>query len=113
MLMVNTIRNHQGIGQCKGKLVKGKKMCILGLLGFRAGISREDMKKKPDYREILSKYGINDVEREQTILVPPGLPIKKFYTNIEIWRMFTLNDAPNKFTFDQIADCLEYTADKL
>jgi len=109
-LMAETIRNHEGIEQDRGCLInfeKENKMCVYGLLGWRAGIPRDVLKGFyiDRYGEILEKYGITK-EESQTLLYDHG--------ETSIYRLFNiyqLNDF--RHTFDQIADCLDETADKL
>ena len=109
-LMADTIRNHEGIEQGKGWLVnyeEENKMCVYGLLGWRAGIPRDVLKGLyiDKYGEILEKYGITK-EESRTPLYDHGE-----FTCYQLFSMFRLND--DDYTFNQLADILDETADKL
>ena len=109
-LMADTIRNHKGIKQCKGCLVNYRdenKMCVYGLLGWRAGIPRDVLKGLDisKYGEILGKYGITK-EESKTSLYDHGES-----THCQLLSIFHLND--RGYSFNRLADILDGTADKL
>jgi len=108
-LMADTIRNHQGIEQVTGTLWQGdNRMCVMGLLGYRAGLSKDDL----GYEQMWIKFNISKVERSIDIQFPSHLKNKREFKSQLRW-MFELNDTPNLFSFDQIAEILDYTANKL
>ena len=113
-LMAETLRNPGEIEQCYLSLVyelNPNKMCVFGLLGFRAGIPREDInwdKNHEIYIDILKKYGINEKEATKT-LIKFNVNAKTLTTSLR--GMYKIND--EGYTFDEIADVLDQTADKL
>ena len=109
LLMASSLRNNQGITQCRNDLWKGdNRFCAYGLLGFRSGIPKEDLPYKHHkkiYERILDNYGLTEGERFISIKALHYQP------DFKLRYLFFKND--EGYTVDQIADCLEYTANNL
>lgn len=104
-LMADVIRNHQGIEQCMLHFWEGgNRMCVMGLLGYRAGMPKEDLRQSHNYCEVMKRYGIN-LEEERTPL------IEWHHMEATLWQLWRYND--NGATFDEIADIIDHTADNL
>lgn len=72
-LVASTIRNHRGIHQIKHTMYAGgNKMCVLGLLGFRSGMVKDDL-MTTSHADILGKYGITEQEIMTELPIPAGL----------------------------------------
>jgi len=125
VLIASTIRNHRGIQQIKHTMYNaGNKMCVLGLLGFRSGILKDDL-MTTSHAHILGKYGITEQEIMTELPIPAGLikemDLSFFQNDFTIVSeglgktclkdLFILNDIG--WAFDQLADYLDDCADKL
>jgi len=124
-LVANTIRNHRGIQQIRHTMYTGgNKMCVLGLLGFRSGILKDDL-MTTSHAHILGKYGITEQEIMIELPIPAGLidemDLSFFHNDFSVVSreleetclkdLFLLNDIG--WAFDQIAEYLDDCADKL
>jgi len=111
-LMAETIRNHQGIEQCKYDLWKGEnKFCVMGLLGFRAGIPKEELPYDAHpliYDRIFEKYGIPTKKADEIYIKNP-MEWTDHHSNLR--HIFMLNDIG--YSFDEIADWIDETAESL
>jgi len=86
-------------------------MCVFGLLGFRSGMTRDQLtwdKSFNIYDQILGKYGITEKEGRDTLLICKH---NGFTINTPLWGLYRLND--EGMLFEEIADVLDKTADSL
>ena len=106
-----TIRNNAGVEQCTGLFIKGEKMCVMGLLGFRAGIPKEDLEHQP-FLPVWKAYGI-DYDTDNRVIMPARIAKRGRPTNIAfpLTRLYGYNDAG--LSFDEIADVVEEKANSL
>ena len=109
-LMAETIRNNQGIEQCLYGLWNGEnRFCVMGLLGFRAGIPKEELPVNSDsniYKRIFDKYGISYKESLEIYIKNPLLN-----NSTKLRTVYALNDSG--CSFNTIADMIDKTAESL
>ncbi len=111
-LMAETIRNHLHITQTTWNLIKDEKMCVFGVLGFGAGISKEQLRLNASgiYDDIFAKYGLsNNDQHKQFNLTYIGRKYR--FISRSPYQLFTMNDAG--MTFPELADELDFWASQL
>jgi len=109
--VVSALRNNKDVTQGRGALIENDKMCVMGLLGYRAGIPKEDlMKQGGTGYKVWAKYGFESMDVYKINLgdIETREPTATVRRNTALGSIFGLNDAG--YTFDQIADFIETRA---
>ena len=109
LLMAETLRNHEGVTQCVGDLSKGdRSFCAMGLLAFKSGVPVTPDDSFSSIGHWYHNYGLTQKEIYHEIWLDATTP--SYPTGMYIGSMWSLND--NGYSFDQIADILEKTAER-
>jgi len=105
--IAGALRNNQGVKQCTKYLIKeDDSMCAFGLLGFRAGIPKNEL-RDIGISSVLKRYGIS-YDEAASIRLPSG----KDGRHRSLSMMWLYNDAA-KMSFNEIADLVEEKANSL
>lgn len=103
--LANIVRTFLDIKQTRSELISkdGEKMCVIGALGFRAGMTKDQIRNNHDYYFILEKYGITKEEAMVRL---------HWYDNSFMNSLWRWNDY-SQLNFYGIADKLDDFANKL
>ena len=109
-LMADTLRNAK-IKQCKGKFYdpKNDSMCAYGVLGFMAGIPKEELKRNR-FSQVLKEYDLDLEESMLAVNLPDRVDYPERKTSL-FMSIFQMND--KGYTFTEVADQLDVWADNL
>lgn len=115
-LIAHTLRNCIDIKQGKGVYYSSEKdtFCAMGALAFRAGISKHDLKDNVHsfgFSGALDLYGIDRDTRANMPLKMTPTEKNRHIGGANLSSLWYLND--HGFSFNEIADIVDRTADAL
>ncbi len=115
-LIADTLRNCTDLKQGTGRYYDEKtdSFCVMGALAFRAGLPKDEVDEYGGWSEALKLYGIGFKEKVSTKLIltkEEEMKMERQNHNMTIGSLWDLND--QGFSFNEIADVVDRTADNL